>query len=89
MSIVFLLSKKSVTDHGVNSNSSVFNAECTHFAKIAQNGVVKFNFLKKFHLCGWRLQGASNLTPTFAKSALMSSLRMLTYPHFVHLGVGC
>ena len=36
-----------VTVHSVTSNSSVFNAECTHFAKIMQNGAVKLGFLTK------------------------------------------
>ena len=36
-----------VTVHSVTSNSSVFNDECTHFAKIMQNGAVKLGFLTK------------------------------------------
>ena len=36
-----------VTVHSVTNNSSVFNAECTHFAKIMQNGAVKLGFLTK------------------------------------------
>ena len=40
-------SRPFVTVHSVTSNSSVFNAECTHFAKIMQNGAVKLGFLTK------------------------------------------
>ncbi len=36
------------TVHSVTSNSSVLNAECTHFAKIMQNGAVKLGFLTKY-----------------------------------------
>ena len=39
--------KYMVTVHSVTSNSSVCNAECTHFAKIMQNGAVKLRFLTK------------------------------------------
>lgn len=39
--------EKFVTVHSVTSNSSVFNAECAHFAKKMQNGAVKLEFLTK------------------------------------------
>ena len=45
--LIYLLVNKKVTVHFVTSNSSVFNAECTHFAKIMQNGAVKLGFLTK------------------------------------------